>query len=70
MCSVTVRRQGDEQVNRRELAYIAASTTQEDMGHIDFVESAGERTFGRSEPADTPQARTVDPFELETSKGR
>jgi nucleoid-associated protein YgaU len=40
------------------------------MGIFDFVKEAGEKMFGKDEPAPQPQVRQVDPKELEAMKRR
>ena len=40
------------------------------MGLFDFVKDAGAKIFGKDDPAPAPQARTVDPKELEAMKRR
>ncbi|MBZ0090261.1 MAG: BON domain-containing protein, partial [Thermoanaerobaculia bacterium] len=40
------------------------------MGIFDFVKDAGEKLFGKDEPAPQPQVRQVSPQELEAMKRR
>lgn len=40
------------------------------MGIFDFIKDAGEKLIGKDEPAPQPQARQVDPAQLEAMKRR
>jgi len=42
----------------------------DDMGIFDFIKDAGEKLIGKDEPAPQPQARQVDPAQLEAMKRR